>query len=127
MNVPDTGTLDRSPIDTLVEDIGVEELVALLDLFFDHTAALSAAMDEGFEQADRPTVVRAAHTLKSNAAMLGAVKLSRACASLEDDAESLPWPALRPRIEAVKQLFGEATAALRLERERLAALIQTGA
>ena len=111
----------------LVEDIGVEDLVALLDTYFDYAPTLSAAMDEGLALEDRVAVGRAAHTLKSNAAMLGAMELSRVCARLEDEAESQPWPALRPQIEVVKRLCDQATTALRSERVRLAAMIETGA
>jgi PAS domain S-box-containing protein len=122
--VPAADTLDRSPLDTLVEDIGVEDLISLLDTFFEFAPTLSDTLDEGLRKEDREAVVRAAHTLKSNAAMLGAMELSKACARLESDAEAEPWTALRPQIELTRRLFGQATAALRSERERLASVMQ---
>ena len=105
----------------LMEDIGVEDLVSLLDTFFAYAPTLRDTLDESLRNEDCPAVIRAAHTLKSNAAMLGATELSRACARLEGDAETQAWAALRPQIEQVERLFGLATAALRSERERLAA------
>jgi HPt (histidine-containing phosphotransfer) domain-containing protein len=126
MNLPkdalsDANALDRSALDTLVEDIGVGDLVALLDTFFEYAPTLRATMEEALRAEDREAVVRAVHTLKSNAAMMGAMELSRACARLEGDAESEPWAALRQQLEQVNQLFGQAATALRTQRERLAA------
>lgn len=131
MNLPtdalsDAKTLDRSALDTLVEDIGVEDLVALLDTFFEYAPTLRDTMEEALRAEDREAVVRAAHTLKSNAAIMGAMELSRACARLEGDAQSEPWAALRPQVELVNQLFGRAATALRSERERLAGVGEPG-
>ncbi len=112
--------LDAAPLQALLEDLGAEDLAALLDTFFDFAPTLAQRMEAGARDEDRDAVNRAAHTLKSNAAMMGASRLSSVCDQLETEATSAPWSAMRPKVSDATRLLGDAIAELKVERARLA-------
>ena len=58
-------------------------LVRMVSLFLSRTPELLQEIKEAFDQGDQERLYRAAHSLKSNAAMMGAVKLSEVALSLE--------------------------------------------
>ena len=112
-------TLDPAPLQELLGDLGPADLAALLDSFFDSSPTLSQQMETAARSEDRDAVNRTAHTLKSNAAMMGASRLASVCEQLEADAMTAPWSALRQQVGEATRLLGEAIAALRTERSRL--------
>ncbi len=118
-HAPIGGELDPAPIAGLLEDLGAADLVALLDTFFDFAPKLAERMDNGAQREDRDAINRAAHMLKSNAAMLGAITLSDLCQRMETDAVTAPWTQLRGQVEEAKRLLGNALAELKQERSRL--------
>ena len=117
---PVAETLDAAPLQALLEDLGAADLAAVLDTFFDFAPTLAQRMEAGARDEDRDAVNRAAHTLKSNAAMMGATRLSSVCEELETGAMTAPWSALRQQVGEATRLLGAAIAALKTERSRLA-------
>ena len=112
-------TLDPEPLKTLLDDIGAEDLSAVLETFFDYAPTLAQKLRDGADTEDRDAVNRAAHTLKSNAAMLGAVSLSTLCAKIEHEAADAPWDRVRQDIDKALRLLADATMQLQREHERL--------
>ena len=55
----------------------------VLKIFLKSSAELMARMDAGLQQNDTDQVLRAAHTLKSSSAMIGAHALSKLCVDIE--------------------------------------------
>lgn len=66
-------------------EVGVHNALAseLLDLFISGTPAVVEAMNEGHRSQNWQTIRRAVHTLRSNAAYVGAIKLEPLCSALE--------------------------------------------
>ena len=120
MPSPTAEKLDPASLQELLEDLGAQDLGAVLDTFFDFAPTLAQRMEAGAREEDRDAVNRAAHTLKSNAAMMGASRLSSVCEQLETDAMSAPWSALRQQVGEATRLLGNAIADLKTERSRLA-------
>ena len=78
---------DQRQIDVLVEDLGdVDVVCSILDAFLDMVPQYRTAAEDGLIDGDHRTVRRSAHTLKPTAAMLGALALADACATLEQSA-----------------------------------------
>jgi len=77
-------TLDQNVLLELREQLGDAEAVhAIITTFLQSTPGLLATLREAVGKSDAAQVRRAAHTLKSSSAMLGARALSLACAELE--------------------------------------------
>ncbi|MDQ8164840.1 MAG: response regulator [Gemmatimonadota bacterium] len=66
-------------------EVGVHNALAseLLDLFISGTPAVVEAMNEGHRSQNWQTIRRAVHTLRSNAAYVGGIKLEPLCSALE--------------------------------------------
>lgn len=76
-------TLDRDTIDALAEELGPQTLVDVLRTFLEDAASLSDAIRASGATGDLGALGRAAHTLKSTAALVGASELAASCAALE--------------------------------------------
>ncbi len=75
---------DSAQIDALIGDLGdIGVVCSILDAFLDMVPQYRASTRQGLERGDQPSIERAAHTLKSTAAMLGAKELAEACQILE--------------------------------------------
>ncbi|MDX8405542.1 MAG: Hpt domain-containing protein [Mariprofundus sp.] len=75
------GMLDTTEI---AQMLGSEaKLRKVLQVFLESLNTLMADMKTGLEQGDAEQVSRAAHTLKSSSAMIGAQKLSVLCRDIE--------------------------------------------
>ena len=82
---PEEVPLDPEALDRLIETAGgdPEFVGVLLDSFNDDAPAILEELRGGLSADDDATVRRAAHTLKSNAATIGATALAALCADLE--------------------------------------------
>ena len=82
--------IDLRVLDMLLDSVGGDPLFmsTLVDSFTDDAPARLAEMRQGLASGDSELVRRAAHTLKSTAATLGAPVLAAGCADLEARAAS---------------------------------------
>jgi HPt (histidine-containing phosphotransfer) domain-containing protein len=78
--------LDAAVLDDLIEHIGAEAAHEVIELFIGESRELAASI--GSTGADRETVRRAAHSLKSSAGQLGASALAAAALAVEAAAET---------------------------------------
>jgi HPt (histidine-containing phosphotransfer) domain-containing protein len=114
------GTLDPAALRHLLEITGGDEtfLDELLDTFLqdaeDQLASLRAAVAAGSTE----DLVRPAHSLKSNAANVGANELAELCRALEADARSGVVEDAARRVEAVEAAFAAVREALGAARPR---------
>jgi HPt (histidine-containing phosphotransfer) domain-containing protein len=111
-------TLDATAVSALVAMLGddPEALAEIVDAFLDEAPQRLAELHEGATAGDAALVGRAAHTLKANAAMFGAVRLEQLCRDLEATARAgdltgvaLPveeiggeWLVVRPQLVAMR-------------------------
>ena len=124
-----TDEAPRNPIDedALVElehSIGDDRgfLRELVETYLDDTPHLIATIQSGIGTGDVEATNRAAHTLKSNSASLGALGLSAMARELETltsvattEAEDLSAPEIRALVDLIAREFEE----VRLEFDRL--------
>jgi HPt (histidine-containing phosphotransfer) domain-containing protein len=118
--------LDRDTLDGLKElggDDDPELFFELIDLFLADAPQRIEEIRRGLEQADIKLLERAAHTLKSSSANVGALSLSQLCRRMEEQARTgqtveLPelydesnrlWPRVRAALEAERAGRGEQT------------------
>jgi HPt (histidine-containing phosphotransfer) domain-containing protein len=78
--------LDAAVLDDLIEHIGAEGARAVIELFIGECTELTSAI--GAADANRDTVRRAAHSLKSSAGQLGASALAEAALAVEAAADT---------------------------------------
>ncbi len=75
----------------------------MVDLFLNHAPDRLENLREGLQNGDAEVVERAAHSLKSTAANLGAIELGQVAAKIEEIASAghlAPVAELLPRVEA---------------------------
>ncbi|MGH9157792.1 MAG: Hpt domain-containing protein [Acidimicrobiales bacterium] len=106
-------------LDELVEDIGPEDVTELLDLYLADAPVQLDSARAGVAAGDPEQVARAAHTLKSTSAMLGAAALSAVCQDLEERARHQPPGDLAPPVAELGRLVDQASRALAEVRARL--------
>ncbi|WP_172457581.1 response regulator [Pseudonocardia sp. N23] len=83
---PAAVTENQPDLGELVASFGAETAAELVGEFAANAPVLEADLRDGLAAGDAPRVRRAAHTLKSNAALFGAGALSARCATLEEHA-----------------------------------------
>ena len=76
--------IDREIFQGLREAVGEDFIGELVEAFLEEGAQFVAALEEGLADHDINLFRRAAHSLKSNAATFGAMKLSRLSKELEE-------------------------------------------
>ena len=80
-------TIDDDAIERLIEDLGDRSVAhSLVITFLTELSRWRGELEAGVSSGDLETARRAAHTVKSTAAMLGAMSLSEACKVFEHDA-----------------------------------------
>jgi signal transduction histidine kinase/CheY-like chemotaxis protein len=107
--------LDRQPLDDLVAMGGTTLLGQVIDAFLAEAPRLLTEMGNSLQHQDATQLRRAAHTLKSNGATLGAIVLTGLCRELEqlagdgrfERAESLVGQ-IRSEIVRVERALAEA-------------------
>ena len=85
--------LDASALQSLRELGGDDFLAEVIDAFRVDAPNLLATLRRSLEQADADELRRAAHTLKSNGATLGALGFAELCRELEERARTARWAA----------------------------------
>jgi PAS domain S-box-containing protein len=110
------GLVDGAALESLRELGGDEFLAEVIDTFLADAAMLLATLRRALEEGDAAEVRRAAHTLKSNGAMLGATEFAELCRMLEQQAKQGDLdeaPGLIARVEEEHGSLGRALEALR--------------
>jgi HPt (histidine-containing phosphotransfer) domain-containing protein len=98
-------SFDPSALEAYREFMGEEAdafIATVIQDFIKSAPELIRTMEEGLTTEDRVVMVRAAHTLKSNGATIGAHKLAEMCADLEKTGKDAPAEVLAPKIAQAK-------------------------
>jgi PAS domain S-box-containing protein len=114
--------LDRGALDQLQHGFGggnPATVIEFIDLFLAETAGLlrdlrRAVADESIDQ-----IRRAAHTLKSTSALVGAAAFAELCRDLEEAAIAPPIAGLEARHALIESSYDESVAALRAIRDEI--------
>ena len=114
----DDGPLDPSTFEMFrqLESAGSENLLRrAVQIYFRTSPDLVAAMRDGVASRDPEAVERAAHSLKSSSANLGALRLSRLSDELEERARAQEIDTAQPLVEALESELERVTRALSRE------------
>jgi two-component system sensor histidine kinase/response regulator len=106
--------VDRAALDMLLESVGGDRefFAELLDSFLNDAPAQLAAMRTATVGGDAEALRRAAHSLKSNSATFGAMRLSQQCKRIEELARAGEWQGTPDRIENVAVEYEQVRTAL---------------
>jgi HPt (histidine-containing phosphotransfer) domain-containing protein len=105
--------VDESTLARLAEDLGDKGLVVeIVDTFLVDAMRLEEHLRAG-ETSEARSFVRALHTLKSSAAIVGALRLADLCRQAEEAARLGDVAGAKARVPAVLEELGRASAALR--------------
>jgi signal transduction histidine kinase/DNA-binding response OmpR family regulator len=108
-------SLEAAALQNLRELGGVEFLTEVVDVFLADAPALVASLGRSLKRQDTEELRRAAHTLKSNGATLGAVGFAKLCRAVEQHAKD-------GRIDGVSQLVNQIEREYRTLQEALVSL-----
>ena len=111
-------SLEAAALQNLRDLGGVEFLAEVVDVFLADAPALITSLRSSLERQDTEELRRAAHTLKSNGATLGAAAFAELCRTVEQHAKDGRLDGvsqLVDRIEQEYQTLQEALASLRSE------------
>jgi HPt (histidine-containing phosphotransfer) domain-containing protein len=112
-------TLDPAAYEHLLDITGgdPEFVDELIDTFIDDAVGQIALLRAGSSSGDLAEVVRAAHSLKSGSASVGATALSEMGRTIEFEARSGPVADLAERIGSIDREFDAVRAALLAARD----------
>ncbi|HET9488814.1 MAG TPA: response regulator [Methylomirabilota bacterium] len=105
--------VDRGVLHQLGTELGgAEALREVIQTFLRGAPGLLATLRDAAGQGDTIAIERAAHTLKSSSAMVGAFALSNRCAELERLSRTEPIQAVRSRVGDITTLYEAVEGAL---------------
>lgn len=116
---PEAAAVDWSVLDELLvlQAPGAPDIrERVIALFLQHTPAQIRELREGLGRNDHPVMLRAAHTMKSSSANVGAIRLAELCRDLESRLREEDGGDVRPLVEAIETEYN------RVERELEACL-----
>jgi len=108
-----TSVIDQEVYQALVEIVGEDFVGEMIDAFLEESARFLADMKDALSDRDVDRFRRAAHSLKSNAATLGAMRLSALAKGLEDMARENQLEGAAEKLEPILAAFSEAEQALK--------------
>jgi HPt (histidine-containing phosphotransfer) domain-containing protein len=113
--MPEAEIIDRKTLAALLDSLGgdVDFLKELVDAYLDSTPGLFAAMRQAAAAGDGLALQRAAHSLKTGSANMGALALAALCKGLEEMGKSSALDGAEARIDAATVAFDDVAAALR--------------
>jgi HPt (histidine-containing phosphotransfer) domain-containing protein len=117
---PVNGDLDDAALESLRELGGDEFVAEVIDTFLADAPALLESLRSSLEREDADELRRAAHTLKSNGATLGAASFSEACRELEQRAKESRLDGCGELVERIEQEYGSLEEALASRRPEAA-------
>jgi PAS domain S-box-containing protein len=106
-------------LEATVGDASPEVVDDLIDLFLDSAPELLADMRAAFTQGDPEALHRAAHTLKSSSATLGAVRLAALCEDLAQMGCEETSKGTGPKLAQAEAEYARVEAALQVQRARV--------
>ena len=104
--------LNGGLLQSLVEDIGRDDVRALVDLFLDDAPARIAALRAAIEGGDATAAAKVAHLMKSSASSVGALAYAARCGQLEQLAGEQRLEAARAGAEALPAALAATASAL---------------
>jgi HPt (histidine-containing phosphotransfer) domain-containing protein len=109
-----TDIIDETTFAGLLDSLGgdVEFLGELVEAYLAESPGLFASMRQGIASGDGPTLQRAAHSLKSGSASLGALAFAAQCKELEEMGKAGALEGAETRYEALEAAYGGVVAAL---------------
>jgi PAS domain S-box-containing protein len=111
-------SLDAAALQNLRDLGGVEFLTEVVDVFLADAPALLTSLRSSLERQDTEELRRAAHTLKSNGATLGATAFAELCRTVERQARAGSLDGVTQLVDRIEQEYRtlqEALASLRSE------------
>lgn len=111
--------IDHGAIEALVEDIGVEDVIELLDVYLDDAPQQLRSLQAALEAGDVQGMAAAAHRMKSTSAMVGASRLAEISQEVEDRARAGDLSAMEERASEIADLMADAREQLDAARVRL--------
>ncbi len=112
----DTQSLDQ--VRNMVSTNAAEFLVETIHCYFAEAHKLLQSMRLAIIDQDRRTLHRAAHTLKSSSATLGAKALAHLCQELEDTAIAAVWSDAQRQVTQIEHAYGPVQQALQNECQK---------
>lgn len=125
--VEQTTVIDRQALMRLQNDLGGADpsvLIELIDIFFADAPDIIAQMHAAAASNAVEPLRRAAHTLKSISASLGAMELAALSKELEANARAGAWEGIARQVSAVESCCNQARAALEAIRKELVLTIR---
>lgn len=118
MSVDPLPVMDPSALERLNRIGGQHFLVEMVELFLEHAPQRLATANEALAGGDLKTVYRAAHSLKSTAANVGAARLQALAAELEECAAAGDAATAGPMLEELNRRYERVRPDLERERDR---------
>lgn len=110
-------SFDPSALDAYRAFMGEEAqafIAEIIQTFIENAPKLVASAEEAAQAGDQETFVRAAHTLKSNSATLGAPVLASLAAELERDGKDGDLNSLNQKLEEAKKELARVIEAIKM-------------
>lgn len=117
-------TIDKSALQQIADldpNQGSELLISIIDSYIDNATSLMRDLAESVAGDDIDGATRAAHSLKSSSANVGAMKLSALCAEMERNGRMNEMRAIHAAIDGVGSAFEVATMELTRHKLEIAA------
>ena len=113
--MPEAEIIDQKTLAALLDSLGgdIDFLKELVDAYLDSTPGLLAAMRQAAAAGDGAGLQRAAHSLKSGSANMGALTLAVLCKQLEDMGRSGVLDGAEARIDTAAAAYDDVAQALR--------------
>jgi HPt (histidine-containing phosphotransfer) domain-containing protein len=113
--MPEAEIIDQKTLTALLDSLGgdIDFLKELVDAYLDSTPGLLVAMRQAAAASDAVGLQRAAHSLKTGSANLGALALAALCKQLEDIGKSGVLDGVEPRIHITAATYEDVARALR--------------
>jgi HPt (histidine-containing phosphotransfer) domain-containing protein len=107
-----TGVLDQAALDALLATTDREFVGELIDVYLEDSPALIAGMRQALADGNRTEFTRAAHSLKSSSASLGAANLSVLAKELETLGQESMLTGAAAKLEQLAGVFEQVQTAL---------------
>ena len=114
----DEDVIEGAALERLLRIGGHEFLLEMIDLFLEHAPERVRAAREAAARGDDQGLYRAAHSLKSTAANLGARRLQRVAERVEGHAAAKDTAVVPPLLEEMVTRYEEVRQRLEAERKR---------